>query len=176
MWVNFGRNWRKLGSYHIISYPHPHQSTYLAVFAVPFGSALSSLHDPKLVLPHRLGREQMDQIETLCCEHEHDVGGQTMLLVHLGRNGNGVLDIRDIGLIDTDGNPHFPHRNKHQREGIPPARMTCLEKRSHVAQKGPSIEAHMLTLACWKPHNMGTQTATTPTDFFLQNLRTRYVQ
>jgi len=29
----------------------------------------------------RLGKEQMDQIETLCCEHEHDVGGQTMLLV-----------------------------------------------------------------------------------------------
>ena len=26
----------------------------------------------------------MDQIEQLCCEHEHDVEGQTMLLVYLG--------------------------------------------------------------------------------------------
>jgi len=29
----------------------------------------------------RLKKEQMDQIEQLCCEHEHDVEGQTMLLV-----------------------------------------------------------------------------------------------
>ena len=73
--------------------------THLGVFVVSKkGSApfLALWPDPKLVTRpfHRLGKEQMDQIETLCCEHEHDVGGQTMLLVHLGRNG-GVLDIRD---------------------------------------------------------------------------------
>ena len=93
-----GKLW-KTGIMIIIHINPQSKMTHLGVFVVSKkGSApfLALWPDPKLVTRpfHRLGKEQMDQIETLCCEHEHDVGGQTMLLVHLGRNG-GVLDIRD---------------------------------------------------------------------------------